>query len=260
VRRGAGEGAGAGTIAVELEPYAVLAARVVDADGAPVAGATVSVTAWLRGTSGADGRVRIEDVRAGDARVAVRRAGEPVQIVPFAARAGETTDLGDLRPAPPLVVEGIVRSGAGAPLAGVLVSLLGPHADAVPRTATRPDGAFRCGLPAGAAGHLLFERRGHARAVAPIAPGPLAIRLGPPARLRVRLDMDPTPRWKPLLELPGGAVLDLMPAGTRESVAVLDDLPEGPAAVHVEGLAIDAVSRTANLTPGSPTDLTIQAP
>lgn len=100
-----------GPVVVTLEPSATITGRIVDPDGNPVSGATIRP--WLKPqasfslslpqiASGSDGRFTVPDVPTGCeySLVAESRAGLSQRRVAFkdaAVRAGETTDVGEMR-------------------------------------------------------------------------------------------------------------------------------------------------------------------
>jgi hypothetical protein len=164
-------------------------ARVLDEEGWPLEGATLSAPALpsaLKAESGSDGRVQLEIealpgelppegallfrfTRADRARVE-RKAG---------VLDGETTFLGDVRLAPGASIEGRVSDPAGGPFAGAIVSTEDPHLEESGgafdpmrrlgssrksesrRAETGPDGSFLLdGLPLGEYGIRAHARDG----------------------------------------------------------------------------------------------------
>ncbi|HEX6884029.1 MAG TPA: sigma-70 family RNA polymerase sigma factor [Planctomycetota bacterium] len=104
--------------------------RVIDADGAPVAGASVGAGSLADGmdaraaTTGADGRFELTDLRI-DLRhsLLVRAPGHACAVFDFPVREFEVPeiDLGDLALEPSTHVSGRLTDLAGRPLEGLLV-------------------------------------------------------------------------------------------------------------------------------------------
>lgn len=101
----------AGPVMVTLEPLATIVGRVVDADGNPVAGATVRGDMLPFGrndprlsatATGKDGRFQIPDVPAGvDYSLTITSSssgtGRRTVTTQTKVRPGETTDIGEVR-------------------------------------------------------------------------------------------------------------------------------------------------------------------
>ena len=117
-------------------------ARLVEPQGAPVAGAVVSAVAWERAgdvqristadaLSGADGRFVIKDLdrnRIHTLTVVGPASGRLQRPVPLPAEGADEVDLGDVRLAAPRAIEGRVTSAKGEAAAGATVTLSGRDA------------------------------------------------------------------------------------------------------------------------------------
>jgi RNA polymerase sigma factor (sigma-70 family) len=152
---------------LRLAPAARVAGRVLAADGAPVAGATIQLevraadegNAAVRGRtrvrSDHDGRFAADDVGAGWLTATARRLHPPeVATVAIGLEPGATREI-ELRFAPPSFVAGCVRWADGSPASAVHVVW-----DHEPRAVTDAAGRYRLGpVPAGP-GSVHAERPG----------------------------------------------------------------------------------------------------
>lgn len=134
------EGAGSGA-AVVVEEGAGLAGRAVDGDGKPVPGSRLLLfsgksprmeewrsyrmsSAPLAVPVGPDGRFRREGLRRGWWTPVLMGPGlEPAMGSPVELRPGAILDMGPLTAVPSSILEGVVQSSSGAPVAGALVSI-----------------------------------------------------------------------------------------------------------------------------------------
>lgn len=180
---------------IQLDDGGVLAGRVVDAAGAPVAGAELRVAA--RGGGVAWRLLRVARA-GGDGRFSI--AGLPRRGVEIVAHHdGGSSDIvaADLRAAPRAEVE--LRTAASAPIAGVVVDAAG---EPMPEAQVAVDPVFGGGVGEREA----WQVRGHPRAITDAAgafsfgglpPGRYTVRAArpgaPPAALALHAGVDAAP-------------------------------------------------------------------
>ncbi|MEM1332862.1 MAG: carboxypeptidase-like regulatory domain-containing protein [Actinomycetota bacterium] len=132
---------------VQLRRGAAVAARVVDPDGRPISGVTVSVTDGSSGTqsdtSAPDGTFAVRPLEAGTYTVRFSTGPGPFDVVidGVAVASGVTVDLGDVVVGPRGSISGTLRSG-GTPIADVEVAACASATSCVTEE-TEADGSYR---------------------------------------------------------------------------------------------------------------------
>lgn len=149
----------ANVVTVRLQPGVTLVGGVRDADGAPVAGASITVGEWRdlgrrRGRSGADGSFRLEGLAAGEWRVEVRSEEGTRHTETMRAAPGETVRC-DVVLRRGVDLRGRVLDAEGKPVARAMVEARHQgwwrheNTDAEGRFVLRdcePDAAIRIGV------------------------------------------------------------------------------------------------------------------
>lgn len=128
---------------VVLEAAGAVAGRVVDADGAPVAGATVTTLGDAITTTAADGSFRLERLSPGPDTLAVRADGAPIAEVDLTVRAASVAEGIEVWLGPTTSLRGRVVDRRGQPVAGARVELDPVDRPDVSRTESGPDGRFQ---------------------------------------------------------------------------------------------------------------------
>jgi RNA polymerase sigma factor (sigma-70 family) len=127
---------------IVLEAAGAVSGTVVDADGAPVAGATLTTWGGATTTSAEDGSFRLDRLSPGADGLEVRADGAPIAEVEFTVRASEIVDGVDVRLRPSRSIVGRVVDRRGQPVPDALVELDPVDQGDVSRTRSGPDGRF----------------------------------------------------------------------------------------------------------------------
>lgn len=127
---------------VVLGPASAVAGRVFDADGAPIAGATVTTAGDQSATSKADGSFRIERVVPGPDTLEVRVEGIPIVEATLTLDASSVAAGIEIRMQPKKFLRGRVVDGRGQPVAGARVELDPVNRSDISRTKSGADGHF----------------------------------------------------------------------------------------------------------------------
>ena len=127
---------------IVLGSAGAIAGRVVDSQGAPVAGATVTTLGGTTTTSVDDGSFRLERVSLGPDTLEVRSAGVPIAEADVTPQAGSVAGGVEVRLEPTVSLRGRVVDLLGQPVAGARVELDPVGRRDISRTKSDADGRF----------------------------------------------------------------------------------------------------------------------
>lgn len=127
---------------IVLNAAGAISGTVVDDDGAPVAGATLSTWGGATTTSSEDGSFRLDRLTPGDDGLKVRAKDAPIAEVEVTVRGVEVVEGVEVRLRPGQWVRGRVVDARGEPVADALVELDPVDQSDVSRTRSGPDGRF----------------------------------------------------------------------------------------------------------------------
>ena len=125
-----------------LDAAGAVSGTVVDADGAPVGGATVTTWGGRTTTTTPDGSFRIDRLLPGDDCVEVRADGAPIAEVEFMVVASSEVEGVEVRLRPSRWLSGRVVDRRGQPVADALVELDPLDRSDVSQTRSGDDGRF----------------------------------------------------------------------------------------------------------------------
>lgn len=127
---------------IVLAAAGAIEGKVLDANGAPVAGATVTTLGDASTTSAADGTFRLERVSPGPDSLEVRAEGAPIAEADLKLRASSITEGIEVRLPPTTWLRGRVVDRLGEPVAGARVELDPVDRRDISRVRSGADGRF----------------------------------------------------------------------------------------------------------------------